>query len=158
MVAYDETACTAVRTIPLAWACAMEESAMKIEHTITPVGQSGKTLVQVYIRDKQNLKGWACAVDSDWRIARAIADEKIAIIALGMREKRRHELGLPDDCTLDGYIHQRFRRQLAMDGGAWAEEAAIGNGQRIRRMLGTSFFPLHAHSDALTSLAVQYSD
>ena len=154
----DKTECTSVRHVPLKWACAMEESAMKIEHTITPVGQSGKILVQVFIRDKQNMTAWACAVDSNWRTARATADDKIAIIALGMREKHRHELGLPDDCTLDGYIHQRFRRQLAMDGGAWTEEAALGNGQRIRRLLGTSFFPLHAHSDALTSLAVQYSE
>ena len=51
---------------------------MKINHTTTRLGATGQLLSQVYVHDDgRKLRAWACAVDTDWKAARAAADAKV---------------------------------------------------------------------------------
>jgi hypothetical protein len=131
---------------------------MAIEHVVAPLGKTGNVLVQVSLREKDEVRAWACSVGADWHVARAQAEERLTLLALGMRDRRRLGLGRPTDLGHEKQMHQRFRRHLAVDGGVWVEEAARGHGQRPRRLLGIGVVEVTEHSNALASLAEQYTD
>jgi hypothetical protein len=119
-------------------ACSNAEPGVRIEKKSRLLVSNGPCgtyyLAEVQIRGSY-FSAYEIAVDLTSIGARVSATQKALSTVQVIHQERQTAMDLPHSHSFERYTADCFSRELAVHGGAWAEEFARGNTSRTRRLL-----------------------